>query len=122
MFSAITSETGTYIKDQAVLVTGSLDTAGHRVLLHSAPSITDDVFLPDVKFTVCFTGQLGCPVSLQVKQWEQELKDGSPEKIVQLLRVARGLLKVSHAIITHSDPEPHYSNSLQLFDPFTSLC
>ncbi|CAB1322784.1 unnamed protein product [Coregonus sp. 'balchen'] len=37
---------------------------------------------------------------LQVKRWERELKDGSPEEIVQLLRVAQGLLKLKKEEVT----------------------
>ncbi|XP_029615061.1 centrosomal protein of 290 kDa isoform X1 [Salmo trutta] len=37
---------------------------------------------------------------LQVKRWERELKDGSTEKIVQLLRVVQGLLKLKKEEVT----------------------
>nr|XP_029523284.1 centrosomal protein of 290 kDa isoform X1 [Oncorhynchus nerka] len=37
---------------------------------------------------------------LQVKRWERELKDGSPEKIVHLLRVVQGLLKLKKEEVT----------------------
>ncbi|XP_023841797.1 centrosomal protein of 290 kDa [Salvelinus sp. IW2-2015] len=37
---------------------------------------------------------------LQVKRWERELKDGSPERIVQLLRVVQGLLKLKKEEVT----------------------